>query len=176
MSDVREAAISLAEQMRHLSTGDMATLRRLKEVQLAPAFWRFAAHPKHLLIKEQPERWGPIVRALALLTPKGSPEDRHVLHNKKRPLGMALCDGGDPEWPRDDTPRPMLHERRLAQLLSARGDQRTILLTRAIRTLSSHKDPKQGIDVGDVACAFLNPNNPGAIAAPYYHRLDRNYQ
>lgn len=44
--------------------------------------------------------WVPILRILALLTPKGEapPERRPLLHNKARPFGRVLCDGGDPGW------------------------------------------------------------------------------
>ena len=164
-------ALSVAGQLRRLDPGPLATLRRLDEDGAAPAYWRLAA--RHDALARQPTRWSPIVRALAILTPKGPPGDRPDLHDAARKLGTALCDGGDPAWPGDGTARPMLSERRLAQILAARGAQRALLLTRAVRALAARKPAASGLNVPDLAWAFLHPANPGAIAGPYYSRLDR---
>lgn len=136
-----------------------------------PAYWRLAA--RHASLSDRPDRWAPIVRALAILTPKGAPEDRHDLHDGTRPLGEALCDGGDPGWPGTGAPRPMLSERRLAQLMAARSKQRTVLLTRAIRALAASKPSRAGLRVPDIAWAFLDATRSETLAAPYYRRLDR---
>lgn len=170
MPDPNDTAFSVAAELRHLGTGEMAALRRLDEATAAPAFWRLAA--RHEAIATAPNRWAPIVRALALLTPKGPPEDRPALNDATRRFGTALCDGCDPSWPGGGQPRPLLSERRLAQLLAARGPQRTILLTRAIRALAAQRDPNHGLRTGDLAWAFLRVDDPGAIAGPYYRRLD----
>ena len=99
------------------------------------------------------------------------PKNRPDLHDKTRPLGETLCDGGNPDWP--GAPRPMLSERRLAQLMAARGKQRAVLLTRAIRALAASKPSGAGLRVPDIAWAFLNPECSEMLAAPYYRRLDR---
>ncbi|GIT93245.1 hypothetical protein JANAI62_37110 [Jannaschia pagri] len=162
-------ALSLAKQMRSFDPGALAVLRRMGADGAAPAYWRLAASRPQL--SQRPDRWAPIVRALAILTPKGAPEQRGNLYEATRPLGMALCDGGDPSWP--NAPRPMLSERRLAQIMAARGVQRDILLTRAIRALAASKPVNAGLRVPDIAWVFLVPDRPETLAEPYYCRLDR---
>ena len=163
-------ATALAGELRRLGTGDLAALRRLEEATAAPAFWRLVT--RYAPLGARPEAWAPILRAFAILTPKGPPEERPDLHDSKRPFGVALCDGGDPNWPGDGSPRPLISERRLAQLMAARGPQRTALMVRAVRALAARRDPRTGLNTGDLAWAFLNPANAGAIAGPYYRRLD----
>jgi hypothetical protein len=168
--DPGAVALSIAGTLRRLDPGALATLRRREDATATPAFWRLAA--RHDGLVRRPETWGPIVRALAILTPKGAPEDRPELHDGARKLGTCLCDGGDPDWHRGTAPRPMLSERRLAQLMAARGPQRAVLLIRAIRALGAKKPADAKIDVADLAWTFLNPD-PARLARPYYVRLDR---
>ena len=170
MSDESGAiALSVAAQLKHLDSGALATLRRMDDDGAVPAYWRLAASLEPL--SDRPYRWAPVVRALAILTPKGALEDRPDLHDAKRSLGEALCDGGNPDWP--GAPRPDLSERRLAQLMAARGKQRAVLLTRAIRALAASKPSGAGLRVPDIAWAFLDSKRPEMLAAPYYRRLDR---
>lgn len=176
MSDPGDVARTLVRHLHHLGTGDLAILRRAPDPADAPAFWRMAARIEDL--SRAPNRWGPVVRALAILTPKGAPENRPAadgrpaLIDPSRPLGAALCDGCDPRWHEAASPRPLLSERRFAQLLAARGAQRSVLLTRAVRALAARRDPRHGLHVGDLAWAFLHVGEPGCIAGPYYRRLD----
>lgn len=166
-------ALSIAGLMKGFGSGEMAALRRLGSDAAAPAYWRLAArHPK---LETRSEVWTPIVQALALLMPKGPPEERGDLHDPHRPLGRALCDGGRHDWPAEaaqGAPRPVFSEQRLAQLLAARGSQRRILLLRAVRMLAASRDADLGLDVGDLAWRFTDPDTQ-RLAAPYYHRLDR---
>ena len=168
-------ALSVVAELRLLEPGALAALRRMQDDGTVTAYWRLAASRPPL--SDRPERWAPIVRALAILTPKGAPEERGDLHDPKRPLGMALCDAGDPEWPEKlspgQKPRASFSERRLAQLLAARGRQRDVLLTRAIRALAASKPGSAGLRVPDVAWAFLLPDPSEMLAKHYYHRLDR---
>lgn len=160
--------------LQHLANGDTADLRRLDDPISAPAYWRFAA--RHEVLGRLPGTWGPIVRALAILTPKGPPGERPDLHDSKRKFGAVLCDGGSADWPGTlapgSAPRPVVSERRLAQLLAARADQRSTLLTRAVRAIAARRDPHSGVDVRDLAWAFFSTDRPGTIAEPYYRRLD----
>lgn len=95
---IAAAAISVAHELCHLSTGAMAELRRMDGANPAPAFWRIAV--RNPLMMDDQANWMTILRILALLTPKGDvpPEGRPSLHNKARPFGRVLCDGGDPGW------------------------------------------------------------------------------
>lgn len=163
-------ALSITGLMRTLGSGEMAALRRLEADAAAPAYWRLAA--RHPVLERRLDLWAPVVQALALLMPKGPPEARGDLHDPARPLGMALCDGGQRHWASDGDPRPALSEQRLARLLAARGRQRQTLMLRALRMLATRRDPDRGIDVGDLAWRFLDAD-PQRLAAPYYKRLDR---
>lgn len=149
-------ALSIAAALRPLDPGALAALRRMTGDGSVPAYWRLAA--SRPMLSDAPEKWVPIVRAIGILTPKGAPEDRSDLHDAARPLGKVLCDGGDPDWPGKlgpgQKPKPKLSERRLAQLLAARGAQRTILLTRAIRALAASRSGKMGVHVPDIAWAL----------------------
>ena len=115
-----------------------------------------------------------IVRVIAILTPKGDPEQRPALHAAARRLGEVLCDGGDPdpEW----SGQPCLSERRLTQLMAAREPLRTVLLTRAARMVAQSRLPGDGVNVVDVAWAVLRPDDERLLAEPYYRRLDRAEQ
>ena len=163
-------ALSIAGLMKTFGSGEMAALRRLSTDAAAPAYWRLAA--RHPVLEKRRDAWAPIVKALALLMPKGPPEERSDLHDSNRPLGRALCDGGQRDWPADARPRPAFSEQRLAQLLAARGPQRRVLLLRSVRMLAARRDPGVGIDVGDLAWRFVDAD-PQRLAAPYYQRLDR---
>lgn len=167
-SDVNRAAIEIADTLRGLDPGPLAELRRMPAKLGTPAFWRLAArHPD--TIGARPDLWMGITRILAILTPTGAAEGRAKLHDASRRLGAALCDGGDPAWTGN---RPMLSERRLAQLLAARGPRRLDALTRAARMLARARNPNAGLDVRDIAWAVLAPQSTARLAEHYYRRLD----
>ena len=104
------------------------------------------------------------------MTPKGDPANRVSLHDSRRRLGEVLCDGGDPGW---TGPRPVLSDRRLTQLIAARGPQRAVLLIRAARMLARSRIPGSGVNVPDIALTLLGPATGQLLAEPYYRRLDR---
>ena len=169
---VDEAAIYAAGVMRHLDPGAMAALRRMTPDAPAPAFWKIAVAREGVMLGGARDRWVEILRIFAILTPRGAPEGRKALHDGARPngrVGAALCDGGNPAW---DGKRPMMSERRLAQLLATRGAARTEALVRAARAIAVHRDPRAGLDVRGIAWAVLAPDNTNAIAEAYYRRLD----
>ena len=172
-----EAAIAAAKAIRHLDPGALAALRRMKAESAAPAFWRLAAQHRDTIGRpDLAEQWTAILRILAILAPRGDPDERPFLHNPSRPLGAALCDGGDPGWPGGERPHPVFSERRLAQLMAARGTQRAVLLTRAARALARSMQPGRGVNVPDIALALLFPDDGRRLAEPYYRRLDRAEQ
>lgn len=169
---VAAAVEDAAREMDRLDPGAMAALRRMWAENPAPAFWKIAVRHEGVMLGGQRDKWVDILRFLAILTPRGAPETRpKPLHRagRERQLGAALCDGGNPKW---DGQRPVMSERRLAQLLAARGDARTEALVRAARLLATTRDPQAEIDVRSIAWAFLAPDNTNAIAEAYYRRLD----
>ena len=172
------AVRAAARKLQDLSPGRLAELRRMTEETAAPGFWRLAArYPDTIGNPSKHREWIAIVRILAILTEKGDPARRRPLHNFGRPLGAVLCDGGhdDQNW-RSKTggsPRPAFSERRLAQLMAARGSQRAVLLERAARALARSRDASGGVNVVDIAYTLLAPDNQRQLAEPYYGRLDR---
>ena len=172
---VERAALATAKMLQHLDPGQMAELRRIRTASTgAPGFWRLAArHPE--TIGNQQETWMAIIRILAILTPKGDAAKRPPLHNATRPLGEVLCDGGDPGWPHSNPLRPVLSERRLAQLMAARGHQREVLLERAARAINRTLQSASGVNVVDIAWTLLDRDSGRIgrrLAKPYYRRLD----
>ena len=172
MSDsdlVNRTAVAAAHALHVLQPGPLADLRRMEPEAGSPAFWRLAAqHPGTIGLK--PLEWAEIIRILAILTPKGPPENRPPLHDASRPFGAVLCDGGDPGWSGD---RPVLSEIRLAQLLAARGLARIDALTRSARMLARSRPAAAGLDVRGIAWTVLDPKGSARIAEHYYRRLDR---
>lgn len=175
------AVCTAAAWLQHLPPGSLAELRRMTTEAPAPQFWRLAArHPETIGRKDDQSEWVAIIRMLAILTDKGDPADRRPLHDRGRRLGEVFCDGGDPSWPStaSRSPRPALSERRLAQLMAARGTQRAVHLERAVRAIASSRGPdsRNGVNVVDIAYAVLNPRDVHQLARAYYRRLDRAEQ
>ena len=172
---VEETARAAAKLLQGLDPGSLAELRRMKAPSAgAPAYWRLAARHGET-IGHHHDKWMPIIRMLAILTPKGDPDARARLHDPGRRLGQVLCDGGDPEWRKGIAPRPVISERRLAQLMSARDRQRQVLLERALRAITRTRRPGTGVNVVDIAWWLLDTEPAGAarrLAESYYRCLD----
>lgn len=164
----------LSRRLLRLDTGSLAELRRMETGGPGPlAYWRLAAECG--FIDDPPDRWMPIVRILAVLTPKGDrlPSDR--LHDPKRQLGRVLCDGGDSGWPAGKEPRPFLSETRLARLLAAPTASRVEAVMRIARMLAANRDRASGLDCREIAALLLFSDarrDLQQIARAYYRRLD----
>ena len=162
---VGHVAITVAKRLSKAQPGELAELRRMKPEAGARLFWQLAA--QHEEIASQPDKWMTIIRMLAMLTPTGSPETKQSVHDRKRPLGAVLCDGGELTGPVE---RPLLSENRLARLLSARNDARLEVLERAVRMLARNQVK---LDIAELAWAVIAPENSTTrIARAYYKRLD----
>lgn len=174
---VNKTATDAARMLKDLAPGPLAELRRMGP-NGAPCFWRLAAqHPETIAPSPEAEAdWMTIVKILAILTPRGDPEQRKPLHQSRRALGEVLCDGGNPAWPDSNPPRPALSERRFAQLLASRGEQKRVLFTRAMQAISRTYQSGSGINVVHIAWAVLSSNSGSMkqqLARAYYRRLDR---
>lgn len=173
---VEETATGAAWMLKDLAPGPLAQLRRMEFPNGAPYFWRLAArHHETIIAPSREDDWMTIVKVLAILTSRGDPEKRELLHQAGRALGEVLCDGGNPAWPNSNPPRPVLSERRLAQLLAARGKQKRVLFTRAMLAISRTYQSGSGINVVDIAWAVLASNSrhiKQRLARTYYRRLD----
>lgn len=174
---VQATALAAAKDLQHLDSGNLAELRRMRPSSIgAPAYWRLAArHPG--TIGQNPDAWLAILRSFAILTPRGEPENRPSLHNAKRRLGHVLCDGGNPNWPvSGESVQAAVSEKRLNQLMSARGKQRQVLFERIMRIVARTRNPESGVNVLDIAWWLLSPNTEQSarhLAESYYQRLDR---
>ena len=175
-SSVGDAVQSAAGYLQHLPAGNIAELRRMGPMSVSPpTYWKLAVRHSGT-ISENHDAWQSILRILAILTPKGDPEKRTPLHNPERKLGQVLCDGGNPQWPgAGEAIRPVVSEHRVAQLMSARGKQRRMLLERAMRTVARTRHPDSGVDVVDIARWLLSTDTKALarhLAENYYQRLD----
>ena len=166
---------SLSQAMNRLGTGPLAGLRRMAvDGPGTTDFWHLAKNCDFL---EHPRTnaWMQIVKIMAILTPRGEPAGRSPLHDKSRPLGKALCDGGRDDWSAaSDT--PFLSETRLARLLAQHPAQRAEALERLARALATRRNPKIGINCADIAALLLDSNRQSShlrkLAQTYYRRLD----
>lgn len=166
----------VSEQMlRHFGTGDLAELRRMNGPVEPSAYWRLAAECGFLHPDDAVQRWGPVIRIFALITPKGERQPSDRLHDPKRRLGAVLADGGDPNWQGGADARPFLSEARLARFLATPADQRAEALTGVVRALASSRDRSAGVDCVEIANLLLASDTTEAlrsIAQTYYARLD----
>ncbi len=171
---LREKVVALSDELLRLDPGDLAGLRRFQPGEAGPlAYWRLAA--KCGFLDDSAERWGPLVRILAILTPKGEKRARGRLHDPKRSLGAVLCDGGDPTWPHDREARPILSEIRLTRLLATTPAQRADAVTRIARMLAARREPGAGLNAVELAALLLSNEGEAEmqrIAREYYRRLD----
>ncbi|MCY4327814.1 MAG: hypothetical protein OXC53_09535, partial [Rhodobacteraceae bacterium] len=170
---------AVAHWLRILPPGPLAELRRMTAEMPAPQFWRLTArHPGTIGRAGREAEWVAIIRMIAILMDKGTPDERRPIHDRKRRLGEVLCDGGDPSWGSGTgiPPRPAFSENRLAQLIAARGTQRSVHLERAVRAIASSRSPGTGVNVVDIAFTILNPRDTRILAETYYRRLDRAEQ
>jgi hypothetical protein len=72
---LNEKVVALSDELLRLDPGDLAELRRFQRGEAGPlSYWRLAA--KCGFLDDSPERWGPLVRVLAILTPKGEKQAR----------------------------------------------------------------------------------------------------
>ena len=169
------AVLAAANMLQHLGSGQLAELRRMDGKTAAPAFWRLAArYPDTIGYNSRREQWIAIIRILAILTPKGTMDKKPPLHDKTKPLGMVLCDGGNPDWHREagENQRPEFSEQRLSQLIAARGRQRIVLLERAARMLTRSRTVI-GINVVDIMYSVLTHDAGQLLAESFYRRLDQ---
>ena len=174
---IAKAAASAAEMLRGLAPGPLAEARRVAAATGTSAYWEMAArYPRTIGHRDNRQEWMAAIRILAILTEPPQPAWRSPPRVSERRLGEALCDGGDPyAWPRREgrLPHPVYSERRLADLMAARGQRRSALLERAARMLVRRRVPGCSVSPADVALFLLEPEDWRLVADPYYQRLDR---
>lgn len=177
MPTLDEPVAKIANRLLALKPGSLAELRRMEAESGAgtPEFWRLAAELD--LPQERSDTWMRIVRIMAILSDKGAPGTRKTLHDRRRPLGAALADGGDRDWkpPPGEEPYPVLSEARLTRFLALPAGRRAEALERMARALAGSRRPGHGLDCTDIAALLLDPADPRPVrklARAYYNRLD----
>jgi CRISPR-associated protein Cse2 (CRISPR_cse2). len=176
--DFRIAVASLAQAiLEDLDPGEVARLRRMAVDGAGEAeYWRLAAEAGFLNRKH--ERWLRVVKLVALLCPRGEVGKRGRLHDMQRPLGHALCDGGNINWPlkEGDSVRPAFSEKRLSLLLEAPPAKRFEQLERIVRWLANVRQPDSGVDCTEIAALVLFDDATQTlrrVAEKYYLRLSK---
>ncbi len=174
----REIA-ALSGAMLRLDVGDLASLRRMDvHGPGAAAFWRLAAKCGFIAKVGQTEVWMRLVRIMAILVPRGEPEQRGPLHQPKtadgiwRGLGALLCDGGHAGAV---IQRPFVSEARLMRFLAEPAAKRAETLERFARMLAPKRDRQTGLNCNDIAALLLATDPTPVlrrIARDYYQRLD----
>lgn len=170
-TSINDKIYKIAEAMKYLSTGDMASLKRgpMKKGEVgAPVFWLYSARYDF----PDDEDWAAILQAMALLA-VGSEDGKGFKnpHDKNYSFGRALCEGGDKGWGGGVDARPVLSELRLARLLNAKGEHRRDMLLRVVRLIARVKTP---VNCMDIAWLILQPDGDWAvrsIARDYYRRF-----
>lgn len=162
----------IGEDMCRLDPGSLATLRRMVDNPMrAPQYWRWKA--RYAWPDAYDDRWATIIAAMAVLTQKGRNPAKPSPHDRKNPLGKALCDGGNVGWGAGTIPRPEMSELRLAKLLNTRGPARQAALLRTIRAISRSGKPVNCIDVANFVLFDEDSRPAQIIAKHYYRRLDQ---
>ena len=174
---IARAARSASRMLYGLTPEQLVRTRRMSVELVTSVYWELASrHPDTIGCRGTRPEWVAVIRILAILAKPGDPDGRSPLQVSGRRLGEALCDGGNHQaWPggRNRPLHPVFSERKLAQLLAARGSLRSVLLERAVRALASTRIPGYGVDPADIAQVLLSPEDDSVLAHPYYQRLDR---
>ena len=142
--------------------GDHAQLRRMDPSDPGPAvFWRLHAgrHLSEIGGADSEKKWATIIQGIALL----SEQDR----GSQKRFGRALFEGDDP-----DRTNPFYSERRLDQLLAARGQTLRTLLRRAFRMLAGTGQCVYWQQVAELA---LNDGHNDAEADRLRHEVASDY-
>lgn len=158
-SDVGGKIVQLAGAISGLEPGQAASLRRDPLAGSgSAAFWYLLAkngiHPG----RKQLECWATVIRAIALLTPKGrrdSDRPKHSPHDGANPMGTALQRAG-------------ISEQRLARLLSARGGMRRDLVIRTCRRLAAKEAVRFDLRTLARFVLFEHESEARWIARKYY--------
>lgn len=180
--DYKEAVFRLSRQMLFdLDSGALARLRRMKVDGAGETdYWLLAAQCGFL--DENHDRWRRIVQLMALLCGKGEAGHRGTLHDSRRGLGAAFCDGGDRHWSPglagDGVGRPVLSETRFARFLELSPAGRHDALPRLMRWLAACRNGESGVNCAEIAALILFTDPVRTlrdIARDYYRRLDSQH-
>lgn len=150
VNDMARRALAIAQALALADPGDKAAARRMGP-EGAPVFWRQVARLD--IPAWQEAGWLQFTRAVALMT---SAARMTSIHDPAQKLGRVLASVG-------------YSERRLAQLMAARGSARADALERAIRMIARNAP---GLDVTDLARAIFFPADSRPLARAYYAQFD----
>ncbi|MCY4648740.1 MAG: hypothetical protein OXE73_17915 [Gammaproteobacteria bacterium] len=154
--DIDRKVVRLAGQVSRLEPGPAASLRRDPLAGAgSAAFWHLMAANDIDAKGSYLERWGKVVQAIAILTPKGRHPGKRAAHNGANPMGRALRDAG-------------ISELRLARLLSSKGEIRRDLVIRICRRLAAGEAARFDLRTLAKFVLFEGENQARWIARSYY--------
>ena len=151
----------LAQEIAALEPGPAAALRRGPQNDAgAAAFWKLLTRygPDYELDSDREERWGALVQAIAILTPKGRSRNnapKEPAHDPRKAMGAALHDA-------------RVSELRLARLLTASQRTRRTLVVRLCRWLAAADQRR--FDLRTLAQFILYGDDAGRVIAKEYYR------
>ena len=152
----KQAAPWLATYIANLDPGSAAALRRGPLAGAgAAAFWKLAAeHASSGAVRDE-TGWAALVRAIAILTPKGRETGRTPAHDPKVSMGAALYGAG-------------VSELRLARLLNAPREMRRDLAIRLCRRLAATEHKRFDLCTLEKLILFGGDPTSRKIARDYY--------
>ena len=151
--------VRLAGRIGRLDPGQAASLRRDPLAGSgSAAFWQLMAENEIRPGRKQLERWATVIRAIAILTPKGrrnSDRPKPSPHDGANPMGTALHQAG-------------ITQLRLARLLSARAGMRRDLVVRTCRRLAAKEAVRFDLRTLARFVLFEDEDEARWIARHYY--------
>ena len=152
----KQAAPWLATYIANLDPGSAAALRRGPLAGAgAAAFWKLAAEHASSGAVWDETGWAALVRAIAILTPKGRETGRTPAHDPKISMGAALYGAG-------------VSELRLARLLNAPREMRRDLAIRLCRRLAATEHKRFDLRTLGKLILFDDDHTNHEIARDYY--------
>ena len=153
--DLDRAVAAIASEIARLDPGPAAELRRETLGGAgAAAFWKLmATHGPARHFDE--DGWAAVVQAIAVLTPNGRNPEKPPAHDRNRPMGAALHDGG-------------ISELRLARLLAASKEMRRDPVLRTCRRLAAAEECRFDLRTLARFILFDDDRTSRRIASDYY--------
>ena len=151
--------LNVAVDIARLDAGPIASLRRGPFSGAgAAALWHLLA--KHNISKQNENSWATLIQAIAILTPKGTSQNRKSAYDPSISMGAALS-------------KAEVSELRVARLLATTGNMRFDLLLRLCRRLATTDYNRFDIRTLAWFILFGNEETDRKIARDYY-RTEQN--
>ncbi|WP_420449799.1 type I-E CRISPR-associated protein Cse2/CasB [Candidatus Palauibacter sp.] len=158
-ADLGLLVVRLAAHIVRLKPGPAAALRRGPlEGEGSAALWQLMATNGIEGRGDDLPKWGTIMQAIAILTPRGGDDRKRSAHDGSKPMGAVLAEAN-------------ISELRLARLLASRGEMRRKLAVRTCRRLAASESVR--FDLRTLAKFILwdNDESQAHWIARHYYRI-----